>query len=304
MPPKLKTDVAQIITDLILEKLKSGTGPWVRPWTGSDGRPKRHNGAHYTGINTIYLWAVADAHGFKSPYWMTFKQAAALGGTVRKGEHGAFSVYYSRGTKREQNRDTGEMSEKSFGFLKHYHVFNADQIEGLPDHYYPEPDSARVDPIERRDHLRAFYESVPIMVKHMGTSAYYSPSSDMVVLPRPGDFKSMDFYATTRFHELVHATGNKERLDRKFGKRFGDKAYAFEELVACIGQSVLCAEFGLPNELQDDHASYIASWISVLEGDKMAIIHAAAKAEQAVSWLRQHSSVIAETPVEEAEVAA
>ncbi|HEX7929557.1 MAG TPA: ArdC family protein, partial [Sphingomicrobium sp.] len=107
-------DVAAEITNLILEKLEQGMPPWSRPWNcEGGGRPLRHCGTPYTGINTLYLWALADACGFQSRYWMTFRQAEALGGHVRRGTHGAVSVYYSSFKKTEANPVTGLASERN-----------------------------------------------------------------------------------------------------------------------------------------------------------------------------------------------
>jgi antirestriction protein ArdC len=108
-------------------------------------------------------------------------------------------------------------------------------------------------------------------------------------MPPREAFHSDDHYASTLGHEAVHWSGGKTRLERTFGKRFGDKAYAFEELVASIGQCLICADLGLPGELHDNHASYISHWLEILKGDSSAIIHAAAKAEQAFSYLKAFS---------------
>jgi antirestriction protein ArdC len=286
MKPLRKIDAAATVTALILDKLRAGTLPWVRPWSTSGTRPKRHNGLAYTGVNTLYLWAVADACGYISPYWMTARQAVELGGTVRAGERHAISVYYASARAKGPIRQPGD-AERFFRFLKCYAVFNADQIDGLPAHYHPEAASCVADPVEHRDGIAAFFDGVPVPVRHGGDRAYYSRSSDHIQLPRSRHFASLDHYWSTRAHEAVHATGAAHRLNRRFGKRFGDKAYAFEELVACLGQSFISAELGLPATLHDSHASYLASWISVLENDKAAIIHAAAKAEQAVAWLQR-----------------
>ena len=136
---KPSRDVAAEITNLIIKKLEEGVPPWSRPWRvqGSGGRPLRHCGTPYTGINTFYLWAIGDAQGYRSRYWMTYRQAEALGGHVRRGEVGSLSVYYSSFKKTEANPVTGAEKERSIRFLRHYIVFNADQIDGLPAHYYP-----------------------------------------------------------------------------------------------------------------------------------------------------------------------
>ena len=288
---KPSRDVAAEITNLIIEKLEAGVAPWKRPWRsrgGSGGlRPLRHCGTPYTGINTLYLWALGDVRGYCSRFWMTFRQAEELGAHVRKGERGAVSVYYSSFKKTETNIVTGQESEKNIRFLRHYIVFNADQIDGLPAYFYaPPPIETPISPSERQAAIDAFVDPIPADVRHGGNEAFFSPTFDYIQMPSPSAFRSMDHYASTRLHETVHWSGHASRLGRKFGKRFGDKAYAFEELVAEIGAGLACAEIGLPNELHDNHASYVAHWLGILRADKTAIIHAASKAEQAYNYLR------------------
>jgi antirestriction protein ArdC len=288
-PATERRDVAAEITDLIIDKLAQGVPPWRRPWRVAPGqglRPLRHCGTPYTGINTLYLWALADAREYTSRYWMTFRQAEQLGAHVRKGARGAVSVYYSSFRKTETSLVTGAQTEKNIRFLRHYIVFNADQIDGLPAHYYAAPaPEAVATPSERQAAIDAFFASIPADVRHGGEKAYFSPTFDYIQMPRPASFESMDHYASTRLHESVHWTGHARRLGRTFGKRFGDNAYAFEELVAEIGAGLGCAELGLPNDLHDSHASYVAHWLGILKADKTAIIHAAAKAEQAMTYL-------------------
>ena len=282
-------DVAAEITDLIIRKLEEGVPPWSRPWrlNGAGGRPLRHCGTPYQGINTLYLWALGDAQGYRSRYWMTWRQAETLGGHVRKGQTGALSVYYSSFKKREEHPETGKQVERSIRFLRHYIVVNADQIDGLPAYFYPsdEPEQPLI-PSERQAAIDAFFTGIPADVRHGGNQAYFTPTFDHIQLPNRTAFRSMDHYASTRCHETVHWSGHSSRLARTFGKRFGDKAYAFEELVAEIGAGLCCADLGLPNVLHDSHASYVAHWLGILRGDKTAIIHAAAKAEQAFAYLK------------------
>src|SRR3546814_4788807 len=104
-------------------------------------------------------------------------------------------------------------------------------------------------------------------------------------MPNRSAVTSIDHYASTRCHETVHWSGHVRRLARTFGKRFGDAAYSFEELVAEIGAGLCCSQLGLPNILHDSHASYVGHWLGILRGDKTAIIHAAANAEQAFTYL-------------------
>ncbi|MGK2909947.1 MAG: ArdC family protein, partial [Sphingobium sp.] len=238
------------------------------------------------GINTFYLWAIGDAQGYRSRYWMTYRQAEALGGHVRRGEVGSLSVYYSSFKKTEANPVTGAEKERSIRFLRHYIVFNADQIDGLPAHYYPAiEDPAPIDPSQHQAAIDAFFEVIPAEVRHGGDQAFFTPTLDYIQMPHQRTFRTMDHYASVRAHETTHWTGGTKRLARTFGKRFGDKAYSFEELVAEIGSGLVCAHLGLPNELHDSHASYVGHWLGILRGDKTAIIHAASKAEQAFNYM-------------------
>jgi antirestriction protein ArdC len=235
---------------------------------------------------------MGDAMGYGSRYWMTYRQAEALGGQVRKGERSSLSVYYSQISKIEQDRDTGEEQNRTIRFLKAYHVFCADQIDGLPAHYYPllVPHAERKES-EHREAIDSFFATLPIEVRHGGNAAFFSPAGDYIQMPPREAFHSDDHYASTLGHEAIHWSGGKTRLERTFGKRFGDKAYAFEELVASIGQCLICADLSLPGELHDNHVSYIGHWLDILKGDSSAIIHAAGKAEQAFGYLKQFGRV-------------
>ncbi|WP_235313204.1 ArdC family protein, partial [Staphylococcus aureus] len=178
-----------------------------------------------------------------------------LGGHVRRGEHGSLSVYYSSFKKTESDRVTGAESERSIRFLRHYLVFNADQIDGLPAYFYPDDATpAPIDPSARQAAIDEFFDHVPADVRHGGDRAFFHPTFDFIQMPHRRSFTTMDHYASVRAHETVHWSGGSSRLARTFGKRFGDKAYSFEELVAEIGSGLICAHLDLPNELHDNHA--------------------------------------------------
>ncbi|MGN8000971.1 ArdC family protein [Sphingomonas sp. 22176] len=292
--------IAEEVTKLLLQKLEQGIVPWKRPWslTGEGGRPLRHEGTPYTGINCPWLWSIADSRGYKSRYWMTKRQAEELGGRVRKGAEATISIYASSFRKQGKSLLTGETTAQLIRFLRSYLVYNADEIDGLPAWYYPRPVAPTPTLLSlRQEAIDAFFEQIPSVVRYGGSQAYFSPLSDHIQMPRLAHFTSVDLFASTLAHEHVHWTGARSRLDRTFGKRFGDKAYAFEELVACLGQSFICAELGLPTELHDNHASYLGSWIRVLKDDKAAVFLASTKAEQAVRYLQAFASV---TPVAKA----
>jgi antirestriction protein ArdC len=250
----------------------------------------RHQGSAYTGINALYLWAIADSAGYRSRYWMTYRQAQELGAQVMRGERASTSIYFNSVNRSETDVATGEETNRVIRFMRSYAVFNADQIEGLPGHFYAEADPVPPPPSEHQAAIDAFFSPIPIEVRHGGDRAFYSPAHDFIQLPQPAAFKSAHHYAGTKAHEMAHATGHSSRLARTFGKRFGDNAYAVEELVAEICAGFVGAELGLPTELLDNHASYLDHWLRILRGDKTAIISAASKAEQAFKWLSSFSA--------------
>lgn len=287
-----KQDPHSRIADRILAELEQGTRPWLKPWSDGDmaasgqSRPLRATGQPYRGINVILLWIEARASGFVSPTWMTYKQAQAMGAQVRKGEHGATVVYYGDASKTVRDDASGEEKEKRFRFLKTYCVFNVAQIDGLPERFHIMPEPA--PEVERLAAAEAFFASIPAIVKHGGDRAYYMPSADRIQLPPFAAFHHAHGYYTTRGHETVHWTRHESRLDRSFGReKWGDEGYAREELVAELGAAFLAADLGLAIEPRPDHASYIASWITVLQNDTRAIVQAAAYAERAIAYLHQ-----------------
>ena len=286
-----KTDIAQAITASILEKLEAGTKPWVQPWTGAPGRrPLRHCGTAYRGINTLVLWMAATARGYASPYWMTYRQAEAIGGQVRRGETCSHAVLYKTVDAKEAEGDETAIESNDASskrrVLRSFAIFNADQIDGLPAKFYPSVEPALPMPENvHRPKLEAFFARVPALVQHLGHAAYYNPTRDEIVLPPVERFRSYDGYFATRAHETAHWTGHEKRLDRQFGRRFGDQAYAFEELVADIAAAILGAELGLPEAELDNHAGYVDHWVKVLKADKNAILTAASKADEAVDHI-------------------
>lgn len=287
-----KQDPHSRITDRILAELEQGTRPWIKPWSGDNmapsgqPRPLRATGQPYRGINVLLLWMEAQASGFVSPSWMTYKQAQALGAQVRKGEHGATVVYYGDSSRTVHDETSGEEKEQAFRFLKSYTVFNVAQIDGLPEQFHIVPEPA--PEVERIEAAETFFARIPAIVNHGGDKAYYMPSADRIQLPPFAAFHDAHGYYATRGHETCHWTRHKSRLDRSFGReKWGDEGYAREELVAELGAAFLAADLGLAVEPCPDHASYIASWIRVLQNDSRAIVQAAAHAERAVAFLHQ-----------------
>lgn len=280
-------DIYQQVTDKILAQLESGVVPWVKPWQDAQpngGRPYNAiSGKPYRGINTALLFAPQ----FSSNAWMTFKQAKEIGANVRKGEKGSMIVFFKPWTVADKNDPEGK--ERTIPILRSFHVFNIEQIENLPAKFQP----AKVDPkpeFERLQHAEMLLAQA--IITHGGDRAFYRPSTDSITLPQPGQFNSQADYYAAALHELTHWTGHPSRCNREFGKRFGDTAYAREELVAEMGAAFLCGIVGIDAKLQ--HVAYLQSWIEVLKADKRAIVMAASAAQKAADYVTRQQEESAE----------
>jgi len=285
----VREDVYTKITTQIVEKLEQGVRPWFQPWkaehtAGSITRPLRHSGERYQGINVIALWMSAELNGYTSPFWLTFQQAKELGGNIRKGEHGSTVVYAST-FKKAGKDEAGDEVEADIPFLKRYTVFNAEQCEGLPQHFTATLPQAK-EPHERIESAERFFAATGADIRYGGNMAFYAPDADYIRLPHYASFRDHESHAATLAHELCHWTKHSSRLARDLGrKRWGDEGYAMEELVAELGSAFLSADLGITPEVRDDHASYIESWLKVLKGDKRAVFTAASLATKAVEYL-------------------
>lgn len=279
-------DVYQNVTDRIVKAIESGDlAKWRMPWhnsTKANGPmqiPMNINGRPYRGINVWLLISESMASGFGSAMWGTYKAWSAAGAQVRKGSTGTKIVFWQR-TERTVKDEAGEDEIKKGLIAREYTVFNLDQVDGFEAKPIP------VLPEETRDaNAEAFFANLDIKTQHGGNRAYYVPSADYIQLPHFDQFKSAGSYYATRGHETIHATGHASRLNREFGKRFGDAAYAMEELVAELGAAYLCARLQLDNEPREDHAQYLNGWLTKLKADKTAIFTAASKAQAAVDFL-------------------
>ena len=277
-----KFDVYSHVTEQIIAQIEVGTPPWRKPWTGGAAGaalPMRWNGEAYRGINILMLWAMAAAKGYSSERWMTFKQAQELGGHVRRGEKSSTVVKFGTVEREDEN---GE--ERQIPYARAYRVFNADQIEGLAADFYLLPDPPRDLGTVADPELEAFFAATGAQIDSTEEPrAYYDLTTDRIHMPLISTFHRAAGYYGTLAHELTHWTGHEHRLDRTWGKRFGDDAYAFEELVAEMGSAFLCARLGLRGELQ--HANYIGSWLKVLQQDFRALVKAASQAQKAFEYL-------------------
>jgi len=284
-----RKDIYTRVTERIVADLEAGVRTWVKPWNaehaaGKISRPLRHNGIPYSGINILMLWSSAVDQSFAAPTWMTFRQSMELGGHVRKGEKGSPVVYANSIMRTETDEATGEDIEREIHYMKGYTVFNVEQIEGLPETYYAKPELC-FNPIQRIEHAEQFFAALKADIRSGGTRAYYAQQSDYIRMPPFEAFSDAEGYYATLAHESTHWTKHPSRLDREFGrKQWGDAGYAEEELVAELGAAFLCADLELGLQPREDHASYIAHWLKVLQNDKRAIFRAAAHAQRAADF--------------------
>ena len=300
--PAATRDIAADITATIIARLEAGTAPWQRPWSliAEGGRPLRHEGSTYNGINALWLWAVGDMHGFRSRYWMTARQARELGGEVRPDARPSYSVYASTFRKAGVPSLLGMSADRMIRFLRSYEVFNADEIMGLPDYYYPQ--AVAPTPLllsDRQDRIDAFFAAIPSKVRHGGGAAFFDLTFDYIQMPRPGSFKSADAYASTLAHELCHASGHVDRLARPTLISTKREDYAREEL-AELGAAFISATIGIKLHDREDHAAYLASWLQALRNDKRCIFTAARLAQDASDWLLSRMAVETASEMEEA----
>ena len=242
------------------------------------------------------LWAYAEESGYSSGVWGTYRQWSEAGAQVRKGEKAAFVVFYKE-LEYAAESETGETETATRLFARATPVFAAEQVDGYQAPAIDTPPATVVTPIERAE---AFVVKTGAPIHHGGNRAFYRPSTDSIQLPPREAFigtatsTAAEAYYSTLLHELTHFAGHETRCNRQFGKRFGDQAYAIEELVGELGAAFLCADLGISDEPRADHAQYLASWLSVLKADKKAIFTAASKEAYCVV---PGSSIFSDGPV-------
>ena len=235
----------------------------------------------YSGINVLMLWSASLSHGYRSPYWLTFKQAQTLDGQVRKGEHGTACVFYKPWESQSTNSDTGETETTRGAVLKSFRVFNLDQIDGIQA-----PAQEERQPFTAIEDAEKILAASPARIAIGGTQAFYRPSDDTIHLPAREAFMNPEAFYNVALHEMCHSSGHVSRLARDFRGRFGSEAYAFEELIAELGSAFLNADLGILNTTLPDHADYLSNWVRILKGDKKAILTAAAAASKAHAFIK------------------
>jgi antirestriction protein ArdC len=273
-------DIYTDVTNRIITALEAGTPPWICPWTDHTALPSNlATGKPYRGINVLMLSIEAQLSGYSDSRWLTYKQAAEVGAHVKKGEHGTQIVFF----KMKEVTDEVEADDEQkrvVPMLRSYTVFNASQLEFLPEKFELRPSPALWQPLGEAEQL---LHETGAVIHHGGNRAFYRPSDDIIQLPPEMWFDQPDDYYAVALHETVHWTGHPRRLDRVLGRRHGIEAYAYEELVAEMGAAFLCAHVGIPARLE--HASYIDSWLDSLRRDKRLIFTAAGAAQKAADYV-------------------
>jgi len=286
-----KFDIYQHVTDRLIELMETEGTNWSKPWRAVAGN-QPHNAASgrtYSGVNPALLSHRA------CPAWASFKQWQEKGYSVQKGEKGSIVVFWKRFVA--EDKETGD--KKIIPLLKYYRVFNGEQVrdaDGKPYYFEAPIITDTFDRVANAD--RVIAETGAVINTVTGDRAFYNSGSDQITMPAAGQFENVAGYYGTLLHELGHWTGHKSRLDRQFGKRFGSKAYAFEELVAEFTSAFLGARLEIDSEPRADHAQYLNSWVSVLRDDKKAIFTAISAAKKASEF------IFPETKEEEEELAA
>lgn len=280
MKTQSKPDVYEIVTDRIIALLEAGTVPWRKPWKSQTGIPRNFvSRKAYRGINTLLLHCM----NYESPYWLTYKQAEAKGGNVRKGEKACPVVFW----KKLEIEDSKTQAIKEIAMIRYYHVFNVAQCEGLELPETPAATITDTTPIEAAHKIVDNWKAKPT-IEGGHIKAYYLPSRDFIGMPEPESFVSMAHYYQTLFHELTHSTGHASRLNRESitGQvNFGSQTYSKEELLAEMGAAFLSGHAGISESQIENSAAYIASWLEALKNDRKLVVCAAAAAQKAVDYI-------------------
>lgn len=282
-----RASLYEAVTGRIIAELEAGRLPWVQPWgsgAATAGLPvNAATGRAYSGVNILILWSAVIARGYPAQRWLTFRQAATLGGMVRRGEHGVTAVYADRFTP-EAEKARAEAEGDAPGtvpFLKRFTLFNVAQCDGLDPALSLPP--APVDLSQQVPAAEQVIAVSGVTFRVGGDEAFYSPARDMVVVPPQAAFFEPINYYRTCLHELTHATGHSARLGRDLSNGFGTPGYAREELIAEMGSAFLCAALGIVPTVR--HADYLGHWLDLLRGDARAIFRTASAASRAADWL-------------------
>lgn len=286
-------DVMDEVVARLVEMMEAGAETWTMPWAkiATGGYPVNAiTGHEYRGGNVLALAYYGAHKGYRTARWATYKQWQSIGATVRKGEKGTHIVFWSPVDRVKvvgAAAETGDEQTRTFhGFYKGFVVFNLDQVDNGPEVETPEPRPE----LERIETAETFFQAIGADIRYGGNAAFYNGTADYVQVPAFDQFTTSLHAYGTLAHELTHWTGHKSRLDRTFGKRFGDHEYAAEELVAELGAAFTCARIGIDTVARTDHAAYLKHWVTMLKQTPSLLWSVASKAQAASDYLVEQST--------------
>lgn len=257
----------KIIDSLIKAMEQCSANDWQKPWYSGPTPCNINSKRPYTRVNKLALKLSAMSHGYSSPYWGTYNNWKDLG-------------YSLKGCKATQVFLFKPKTEDSNFIFRVYNVFNQDQV--APGEYEKTLDTVEMLQCDEFDDMINKHNP---SLKFGQDRACYIPSMDEIHMPDMRQFKSAELFYTTLAHELTHWTGHKSRLDRDLNNRFGDEAYAMEELIAELGAAFIGENFGIGAVTRQENAQYLKHWISVLGQEPKHIAFVAGRAQDAANYL-------------------
>lgn len=284
----MATDKYELLTNKLLVLMENGKKPWAKSWHGNPCQ-NAVSGHLYQGRNALLCGIEMLINDWQEPYFLTYRQATEMGWQVKKGSKAVWIKYGE--TYAKTDKETGDI--EFCRAFKWHDVFNINQIQGdgIAEQLAKISKATRINPDKRILSNEEFIICQDSNILHMGDQAFYSPSSDKIVVPCFEHFTNAIAYYSTLIHEHIHRTGHKDRLSRDMSGDFGSVKYAFEELVAELGAVFVCNELGMEYDLQN-HANYLNNCITVLRDDNKAFVRAAGLAQKACKFMLENAGLI------------
>jgi antirestriction protein ArdC len=261
----------------------------------------------YSGINQLMLSYVKRKRKYPYNRWLTFKQIQKYNARIIKGSKTAMVVYTSNlyfdkttgenitrtvETLLRNKQSIKHLDYKKVGYLKDYRVFNVACVEGLPEVFYEQKELEQLTEIDRDEKAESIISSIGVeIIYEAQNEAYYKPSTDTIYMPLPKQFSDKETFYSTIFHEIGHAVGHPNRLNRPINNVFGSKNYGFEELIGELTSAYILAFLGYESRITNN-VDYINNWLQVMQDDKKFVIQAASQAQAASDFILEKAEVI------------
>jgi antirestriction protein ArdC len=291
----MKKSVYEATTDMFIKRCEARIAagdlsiPWKKTWDPSLGMPRNMvSGKAYRGSNVFFTLI----QGYTSPFWLTRKQVKALGGEIKTQEDGSFEPYtpitFWWFPDRNKPKDEGRIP-----FAKFYQVWNTEQVSGIEDKvaavFADMGTGEPVNPIAEAQAIVDGWKTGP-EIAHGGGRACYTPAQDRVSMPQMQTFETGEDYYRTLFHELLHSTGHRNRLERDGvanPARFASHEYSEEELIAEMGAAMLAGFAGIASpEADDNSAAYRTFWLKKLRAEPKLLEMTGRAAQKGVDLIR------------------